>query len=322
MSFSEVRFPTDISYNSRGGPGYNTNVVVMDGGNEERVSRWESAKREYDVRYGIKSPDQMQTLHAFFMQMKGALIGFRYKDWLDYDSCSTGHHYQGAAASITNADQTLGTGDGTITQFQLVKRYNSVNGNVVRNITKPVIGTILIALDGVNQTSGFTVDTTTGLVTFSTAPALSVVITAGFEFDVPVRFGVDNDKSFKAAIVDYGYGNLDPITLVEISDGLAVNDEAYCGGAVEICLSANWQLSAGYARGYAFEPQSSGLIVFLPDTTALVTGGPFFYLMNLGSASIAVKTFGGTAFITLTAGQGVVVVLTVDGGGAKVWYAI
>lgn len=324
MSFNEVQFPPNISYGSRGGPGYNTNIVVTDGGSEERVGRWQSAKRQYDIRYAIKSPDLMAVVKDFYLAAQGALMGFRFKDWLDYDSTSTGHAYQGAVSSITNTDQQIGTGDGTTTQFQLIKRYTNGVQNVVRNITKPVAGTTIIALNGVNQTSGWTVDTTTGIVSFTSAPGSGVAVTAGFQFDVPVRFGVDADKVLMASHDDFGYGQLDPIPLVEIPDGTAVNDDAWCGGAVEICLTANYQLSAGYARGYVFEPQSSGLVVFLPDSTpsTFPTGGPFFYLMNAGPNSLTVKTYSGGSFITLAAGTGVDVILTVDGSNNKVWYAL
>jgi uncharacterized protein (TIGR02217 family) len=83
--------------------------------------------------------------------------------------------------------QLLGTGDDTQTQFQLVKHYPSGSVVEVRTITKPVAGTVRVYLDDVEQASVWSVDTTTGLVTFSAAPALGVEVTADFEFDVPVR---------------------------------------------------------------------------------------------------------------------------------------
>ena len=85
----------------------------------------------------------------------------------------------------------IGTGDGTTTAFQLVKRYASGSQTWVRTITKPVAGSVAVALNGTPQASGWSVDTTTGVITFTTAPGLSVAITAGFEFDVPVRFDTD-----------------------------------------------------------------------------------------------------------------------------------
>jgi uncharacterized protein (TIGR02217 family) len=62
----------------------------------------------------------------------------------------------------------------------------------VRTITKPVAGTVKVYFDSVEQLSGWSVDTTTGLVTFSAPPALGVEITADFEFDVPARFDTDH----------------------------------------------------------------------------------------------------------------------------------
>lgn len=48
-----------------------------------------------------------------------------------------------------------------------------------------------MALGGIAQASGWSVDTTTDLATFTNAPASGSAITAGFEFDVPVRFDTD-----------------------------------------------------------------------------------------------------------------------------------
>ena len=41
------------------------------------------------------------------------------------------------------------------------------------------------------QLSGWTLDAATGIVTFTTAPGSGVIVRAGFEFDVPVRFDTD-----------------------------------------------------------------------------------------------------------------------------------
>ena len=72
-----------------------------------------------------------------------------------------------------------------------MKRYVSGNQTWTRAITKPVAGSVRIALEGVEQPSGWSVDTTRGVVTFTTAPAAGAAVTAGFEFDVPVRFDTD-----------------------------------------------------------------------------------------------------------------------------------
>ena len=121
---------------------------------------------------------------AFFEARNGRLYGFRFKDWADFKSCLP-------SQLPSPTDQAIGTGDGSTTQFQLTKRYSSGAQSWTRGITKPVAGTVTIALNGTPQASGWTVSPATGLVTFATAPAAGVALTAGFDFDVPVRFDTD-----------------------------------------------------------------------------------------------------------------------------------
>ncbi len=184
MAFHEVRFPDDISRGARGGPERRTQIVELASGDEERNASWASSRRRYDVAYGIRRADDLAAVAAFFEARNGRLFGFRFKDWADYKSCLP----SAAPAAI---DQVIGTGDGSTKVFQLVKRYSSGAQFWTRTITRPVTGSVKIALAGTPKPSGWAVDTATGLVTFSTAPAAGVTITAGFEFDVPVRFDTD-----------------------------------------------------------------------------------------------------------------------------------
>lgn len=184
MAFHEVRFPDDISRGARGGPERRTQIVELASGDEERNASWANSRRRYDVAYGIRRADDLAAVVAFFEARNGRLYGFRFKDWADYKSC-----LPSAAPAAT--DQVIGTGDGSTTVFQLVKRYSSGSQSWVRTIGKPVAGSVKIALAGTPKPSGWSADTTTGLITFSTAPAAGVAITTGFEFDVPVRFDTD-----------------------------------------------------------------------------------------------------------------------------------
>lgn len=184
MAFHEVRFPDDISRGARGGPERRTQIVELASGDEERNASWANSRRRYDVAYGIRRADDLAAVVAFFEARNGRLHGFRFKDWADHKSCLP-------SQTPGPADQPVGTGDGATTTFQLVKRYASGGQTWVRTITKPVVGTVRVALDGVEQASGWSVDTTTGVATFDTAPAAGVAVTAGFAFDVPVRFDTD-----------------------------------------------------------------------------------------------------------------------------------
>jgi uncharacterized protein (TIGR02217 family) len=184
MAFHEVRFPEDISRGARGGPERRTQIVELASGDEERNASWANSRRRYDVAYGIRRADDLAAVVAFFEARNGRLHGFRFKDWGDHKSCLP-------SQSPGPTDQAIGTGDGATTAFQLVKRYASGSQTWVRTITKPVTSTVRIALDGAEQLGGWSVDTTTGVVTFDSAPAEGVAITAGFAFDVPVRFNTD-----------------------------------------------------------------------------------------------------------------------------------
>ena len=197
MSFVEIRFPDDISYGSSGGPEYATDVVATESGYEQRNINWEAARARYNVAHGVKTQAQLNALIAFFRARKGRAIGFRFKDWADFEGIGV----------------TLGTGTGAQTQFQLIKRYSSGGVEEVRMITKPVAGTAKLYLNSVLQSSGVSVDTQTGMVTFSAAPGSGVAVSADFEFDVPVRFDTDR---LSASLDAYGVHSWHDIPLVEL----------------------------------------------------------------------------------------------------------
>ncbi len=210
MSFHETRFPTDISLGATGGPERRTEVVVLGSGREERNARWADSRRRYNAGYGVKGVDDLHAVIAFFEERRGRLHGFRWKDWADFKSCPP-------SQTPTPTDQTIGTGDGTPTTFQLTKAYGGTYSPWTRAIKKPVAGTVRVAVAGVEKTEGthFTVDTTTGIVTFLSGhvPAAGETVTAGFEFDVPVRFDTDhlaiNLDHFRA-------GEIPDIPIVEV----------------------------------------------------------------------------------------------------------
>ena len=206
MAFHEVRFPDTISRGARGGPERRTQIVTLASGDEERNASWANSRRRYDVAYGIRRADDLAAVVAFFEARNGRLHGFRFKDWSDYRSGLP-------STAIAAVDQTVGTGTGSQTAFQLAKRYASGAQSWTRTITKPVAGTVIVALGGVVQGSGWSVDPATGTITFLTAPGAGVAVTAGFEFDVPVRF--DSDTMDVTLDVER-LGSITSIPLVEI----------------------------------------------------------------------------------------------------------
>lgn len=194
---TEQRFPTDISYGSVGGAIFSTTITTNKAGYEKRHMQWAEARCAYNVAHGVKSKAQLDELISFFRAHKGRTYPFRFKDWSDYQG----------------VNQLLGTGNGSRTQFQLQKTYSSGERSDVRLIHKPVQGSVLLYKGSALQTSGVSVNYMTGMVTFTSAPATGVVITADFEFDVWVRFETDQ---LSAQLDDYGVYSWNDITLVEV----------------------------------------------------------------------------------------------------------
>lgn len=210
MNFHEIRFPTAISRNAQGGPERRTDVVVLGSGFEERNSRWADSRRSYNAGYGVRSLDDLHAVVAFFEERRGRLYGFRWKDHLDWKSC-------GPSAEPGALDQSIGTGDGVRTAFQLTKTYGGAHAPWTRAIRKPVAGTVLVAVGGVSKIEGsdFTVDAATGAVTFAAGhvPPNGAAVTAGFAFDVPVRF--DSDK-LEVSLQGFQHGAIPAIPIVEV----------------------------------------------------------------------------------------------------------
>ncbi|MET4129941.1 DUF2460 domain-containing protein [Roseovarius sp. MBR-6] len=206
MAFHEVRFPDNISRGARGGPERRTQVVELASGDEERNASWANSRRRYDVAYGIRRADDLAAVVAFFEARGGRLHGFRFKDWADYKSGLP-------SQQDTPADQQIGLGDGLATTFQLIKRYISGAQSWTRSITKPVPASVRVMLDDTEVITGWSVDTDTGVVSFAEPPAAGVIITAGFAFDVPVRFDTD---TLDVTLDIERLGSITSIPLIEI----------------------------------------------------------------------------------------------------------
>ena len=210
MNFHEVRFPTDVAFGATGGPERRTDIVALGSGHEERNSRWADSRRRYDAGYGVTTLDELHAVVAFFEERRGQLYGFRWRDAGDFKSCPP-------QQTVAPTDQVIGTGDGTSAAFQLVKQYGSAHAPWTRTIAKPVNGTVVIAVDAVPQLAGsdFNVDHATGLVTFvsGSIPGVGATVTAGFEFDVPVRFDTDR---LEVNLGGFKHGAIPSIPIVEV----------------------------------------------------------------------------------------------------------
>jgi uncharacterized protein (TIGR02217 family) len=208
MAFHHIRFPADLSFGALGGPERRTEIVTLANGHEERNTPWEHSRRRYDAGLGLRSLDDLETLIAFFEARRGPLHAFRWKDWADWKSSRP-------SQPTAPTDQRLGFGNGVQTVFQLRKRYWSGDEEYFRPIQKPVAGTVTIAIADDPKVIGseFTVDYDTGLVTFMTAPDIGALVTAGYEFDVPVRFATDR---IAVSLASFNAGEVPDVPVIEV----------------------------------------------------------------------------------------------------------
>lgn len=319
MGFHDVLFPDTISYGSSGGPGYKTEIIETDSGGEQRVAKWEQARHQYDASTGLKKPEDLAELLAFYHGRQGAANSFRWKDWSDYSTAADN------ISAPSDTDQSIGIGDGTETNFQLKKTYTSGSIDRVRNITLPVAGTIIVAIDGSPVDSAdFSVDTSTGILTFNTAPLLDEVITAGFYFHVPCRFGKEIDDVFNITLENWEAGRINAIPIVEVLDHTPVADEFYYGGAYRhASLTGTHTLSPYKARVQSFRTNGSTKAVVLPDPANYPGGGPLNYIRNVDpSQNITIEYPVSTVLATLTPGDIAQLLIGKTAGGANEWLVI
>lgn len=208
-SFHEVRFPTDLALGSSGGPIRRTEVITLGSGKEQRNARWANSRRRYNAGYGVKTIADLQTVIEFFEERRGRLFGFRFHDPLDHKSSKAG-------VEISALDQTIGLGNGNQKIFKLIKRYGDAETGYVRRIQKPIEGSLVLALNNALVSDDqYTVDWKNGSIEFKemNIPVNGAIITAGFEFDIPVRFDADE---ISINLTHFEVGDIPSIPLVEL----------------------------------------------------------------------------------------------------------
>jgi uncharacterized protein (TIGR02217 family) len=202
QGFDEVDFPLALGAQASVAPAFSTAVVATAAGAERRNADWADARLRFDVGPGVRSEADIATLIGFFRARMGQARGFRLRDPFDERS--------GAGAPAAG-DQSLGVGDGARTGFGLRKLY----GAQERRITRPVAGTVRVAVGGVERAAGWTLEPG-GVVRFDVAPAAGAAVTAGFRFDVPVRFASDRLEVSRSSFLA---GDAPSVELVEVREG-------------------------------------------------------------------------------------------------------
>lgn len=306
MSFHDIDFPSGAVWGSLSGMEHNVGVYRSDSGADVRVNYWDGPIHHYNIRYALKSYSQIREIYEFCRAREGSTHSFRFKDWLDYSSnplCRPDNY-----VAPDNEDQAIGLGDNTTKDFYLVKTYEVGGPNPrIRNILLPIASSVVVALDGVNQASGWSLITSPGqkpIIRFTSAPGFGVQITAGYEFDVHARFGEDASRALEISLDEFGSGSIsNDVMIDEIIDPVTVDESHRFGGGTSQAWSSG-SLEYSYTMGQCVElvPGASSLEFNLPSVTIYPEGGPHFVLIN-ASANDVDLTSAGMTTVTLGAGE-------------------
>lgn len=203
-AFVDRDFPLDIGMQASTEPCYSNSVFTAESGFESRNIAWEQARLRFDVGPGLRSMEALHGLLHFYRSMRGSGLAFRFRDHADSSSA-------GMTGEPSPMDMVLGEGDGTTQVFPLVKRYGQ---GETRRITRPVPSSVKVAVDGVVSSDWVLGDL--GIVEFDKPPAAGKIVTAGFLFDVPVRFEQDQLKVRGQSCLA---GEISSVPLIEVREG-------------------------------------------------------------------------------------------------------
>lgn len=268
MAFHDVLLPDGFQYASNSGPGFATIVQPTASGHEVRVARQSQAVHRLSLIKALQTPAEAKALKSFALERRGALHSFKVKDFADYTSAADGE------SAPTVIDQVIGTGDGTTANFQLVKRYGiSGPSEYTRTIQLPISGTVVCAIAG-TPTASFTVNGE-GVVTFASAPSLGQLVTAGFQFHIPVRFSLEFDKWARLQADAFNVWSMPLLDVQEVL-GEVEQPETWAAGGCR-SLTTGQDITLAYNDGNLLNVNPTANInVFLPVPGEMGSGAGIF----------------------------------------------
>lgn len=280
MAFHNVTFPAGIAYGSRVGAGFNTLIQQTASGHEVRLSRQSQGRHRCVPVKQLQSQAEAMALKTFALARRGSLHSFRLFDVLDNTSAADG------TSAPTATDIGIGTGDGTTTSFQLFKVYDgSGPAPYLRTITLTVAGSVMVAVDG---TPTFDFWEANGVITLFTAPTLGQIVTAGFRFEVPVRFTKAVDEWAKLQIDAYQLWSMPDLECVEVLDEIEWPEAWSPGGDYSHgSTGSDIQIVAREGRLQRVTP-TANINVILPAPDPF-PGGELFTIANQAPSTYTVQ---------------------------------
>lgn len=196
--FAETQFNPLLVEKTVGGSKFSTTIVTTDSGAEQRIGHWVAARQQWQVNTSILQPSEWIYVANFFRARSGKSVGFRLKVWNDYIAVN---------APLVNAFPAA--------TIQLSAPYIDAVLTITRTIKKPVAGTITLRKNGVAfpSSGNWSVDTTTGIVTVTSAFVLSDVFDWSGQYDCAVRFDTDE---LRVSLEPGLWGQSEAIPIVEI----------------------------------------------------------------------------------------------------------
>ena len=218
LSRRVVGYPVEVS------PNFSTQLVAVDSGAEQANRRWLDPLRSINIPDGVRDHATFEDLKAHWLIMGGPAHTWPWRDPTDFASVELEEVNKVPTVAID--DQQLGTGDGVTTDFQLKKRYTSGLFTYDRDIYFPVASTVVVGiappgsplsitpLGDFSPAITFTVSRPGGIVSFSSPPPSGYTLTAGFLFDIQVRY--ESDDTFRGIMRTLAVSGFADIPLMEV----------------------------------------------------------------------------------------------------------
>lgn len=324
MAFHDVQFPTGLSYGSSVSVEHNVGVTRAPSGKPHVINRWTAPIRHWNVKEALKTFADLRLIHDFLLCRDGATHTFRFRCPFDNDTADTNPD---ETSVVSHTDQNIGIADGVQTDFVVTKTYSNGIHNKVRNILLPIISTVKVGLNGVDQPSGWQVIIADGentVIRFDTAPTLGAgVISWGGSFDCHARFSEDASSKLDLSIDMFSTGSYaNDIVIDEEPHPFAVDDTMHYGyGTSQPWTTGTLFWSYQMGRCIALQPSTGGLTFQLPSVSQYPEGGPHFYLINDSANTVTIDSVSLAASFTLAAGKGCIIHAINDGGTVR-WMAL
>lgn len=216
--------PCVAGYECISSPRWSTDLVMVDSGSESANQRWADVLHKFTLPSLSREMLLYNAIKNHWMAMRGPFYIWPWRDPLDFASVDL--VAPNAAPAIASTDEYLGTGDGYNANFQLYRTYKRENTGSPTTLTQsyrrkielPIVSSVLLKGEALGSPSDplpsvLTISRPGGVVTFASPPPAGMLLTAGFLFDVPVRF--ENDESFDGFVRSLTLAGTADLTLIE-----------------------------------------------------------------------------------------------------------